>query len=199
MHRLKLNSAFDRLFTLLPRLAGAAEVFDWGCGQGMASGVLLDYLATHRLPLVPARFTLIEPSELALSRAADHVGLLTDAPVRRLAQRADSVLPTMLVTNPNVVKIHLFSNLLDMTSVDLAAVARTIQATQQGLNVFVCVSPTINALRDARLTQFAANFAGARLLSKRTDSLTGKVFGIRAMQPQQRTICRNEVIFSVQR
>lgn len=198
MHRLKLNSALDQLFAVQPGLVGVAEVIDWGCGQGLASGVLLDYVRHHQIALTLNRFTLIDPSELALSRAADHLGLLTHVPVRRLAQKADSVFTTTLATNPGIPKIHLFSNLLDMTSVDLGAIARTIRKTQRGLNVFVCVSPTINPVRDARLSALAAYFPTARVLSKRSQSLTGQVFGIRAMQPQFRTICRNEVLFSVQ-
>lgn len=73
------------------------------------------------------RFTLIEPSELALSRAADHLQLLTDVPVRRLLLKADGLPGSVLTTDPDKVKIHLFSNLLDMPEVDYATIAQTIR------------------------------------------------------------------------
>lgn len=44
MHRLKLDSAFDELFTRAGKRTDGIEVVDWGCGQGLASGVLLDYI-----------------------------------------------------------------------------------------------------------------------------------------------------------
>lgn len=202
MHRIKLDSAFEVLTDQLSGIRGPIEVIDWGCGQGLASGVLLDFVQLHGLALDIRRFTLIEPSTFALNRAVDHLHILQDSQpfvVRSFNQTADSLSPSLMQTNPQAVKIHLFSNLLDMPTVDYKAIARTIRQSQRGLNLFVCVSPLIgHSGRDPRLEAFRQEFATARSLSVRTTSLLGLVFLIRAMRPGLWPIQRNESIFSVQ-
>ncbi|GAB2596471.1 hypothetical protein [Spirosoma areae] len=200
MHQIKLNSAFGKLSSLSAFPVGRAEVIDWGCGQGLASGVLLDY-ARHQLPgLIVSRFTLIEPSALALSRADDHLRVLpaNGATIRTLLHRADALPGKLVQTDPAQVKIHLFSNLLDMTEVDYTAIAHTIKTTQKGLNLFVCVSPAIAEFRNKRLREFRDQFVKARTLSDRTDGFTGSVFGIYKKAYLPYSIKRTECLFTVQ-
>lgn len=198
MHRLKLISAFDALFSQLKPGRQQLDVIDWGCGQGLASGVLLDYVGQHRLALTPARFTLIEPSALALSRAADHLSLLTSAPVRRLLHTADGLPNALLTTDPAKVKLHLFSNLLDMEVVNYAMIARTIKTTQTGQNWFVCVSPAIIDFRNRRLREFRGLFTQPTTLSDRTDCLPGQVFSMGKCAYITYSVKRTECLFTVQ-
>lgn len=201
MHRIKLESAFQVLLPQLRSLTGPVEVVDWGCGQGLASAVLLDFCRQHNLALNIRRVTLIEPSVLAINRAQDHLMVMTghqDLIIRRCNQTADSLSPALLNTNPQAVKIHLFSNLLDMLTVDYRAIARTIRQSQKGKNLFVCVSPlTGNYSQNARLEAFRQEFAQNRSLSVRTTSLSGLVYVVNAKRIMQRSIQRNESIFSV--
>ena len=45
------------------------EIIDWGCGQGVATLTLLDFLDERKLLGRLNAITLIEPSEIALKRA----------------------------------------------------------------------------------------------------------------------------------
>lgn len=202
MHRFKLDSAFAKFFETVGNLSAAPlEIIDWGCGQGLASGVLIDYIREHGLSLAVSRVTLIEPSELALNRADSHLSLLLgsgDTAVRAINQNADIMTSVRLKTDPQAVKIHLFSNLLDMTDVDYTAIARTIKASQAGMNWFICVSPTITWSRDQRLGAFRNQFGSARTLSERTNSLSGSVYRVLNKRYTVQTIHRNECLFTVQ-
>ena len=200
MHRLKLDSAFEALFANMGELPAGIEVVDWGCGQGMASGVLLDYIRQHGIGMTIRRFTLIEPAKLTLSRAVDHLSVLAGerAVIKMLHDKADKVSPSLLVTNPEAVKIHLFSNLLDMCEVDYQAIARRIIASQRGLNLFLCVSPAITDFRNQRLRAFRDQFPSARTLSQRTDSFQGNVLSIYRKVYAPYSVKRTECIFSVQ-
>ena len=50
---------------------------DWGCGQGMASMTLLEYLNDNKISQSISQITLIEPSQIALKRASLHVSKFT--------------------------------------------------------------------------------------------------------------------------
>lgn len=199
MHRMKLDSAFEALFRHLT-LTTPVDVFDWGCGQGLATGVLLDFSRQHGLALPIRQISLIEPSLFAMTRAIEHLHVLgVKADVRTFNQTAESISPVMVKSSGRTIKLHLFSNLLDMLTVDYRAIAQTIRQSQPGQNLFVCVSPlTGSPTRNAQLERFRNEFADHLLISARTDSLAGLMFGIRAMRPMVRTVKRNESVFSVQ-
>lgn len=202
MHRIKLESAYAQFFSTVGSLSNASlEIIDWGCGQGLASGVLIDYLREQSLPLSISRVTLIEPSKLALSRAVDHLSVLMEEEriaVRTINQNADVLTSMSLTTDAEAIKIHLFSNLLDMNEVDYTAIARTINSSQAGKNWFVCVSPTINQYRDKRLGAFRSQFGSANTLSERTDSLSGSIYRVLAKRHMIQLVFRNECLFTVQ-
>ena len=72
MHKEKLLSAFSN-FPFDDITDCDIELFDWSCGQGMASMVLLEYLKDKEYKLRIRSVTLSEPSEIALKRASLHV------------------------------------------------------------------------------------------------------------------------------
>ncbi|WP_461101634.1 hypothetical protein [Spirosoma koreense] len=202
MHRLKLDRAFTKFFTTVGDLSAAPiEIIDWGCGQGLGSGVLIDYIREHALPLSLSRVTLVEPSKLALNRAIDHLTVLLGddkTEIRSFNQNADILASIQLSTDSRAVKIHLFSNLLDMPHVDYTAIARTIRATHSGENWFVCVSPAIADFRNRRLREFRDQFATARTLSDRTDHFVGNVYRVNRKAYLPYSIKRTECLFTVQ-
>ena len=91
------------------------EVYDWGCGQGIASVVLLE-----RLPSISPKVTLIEPSKIALERAALHVNWMrNDVLIETILKDIDSVLFEDFRSSVQANRIHLFSNILDVTFFNL--------------------------------------------------------------------------------
>ena len=113
------------------QLNGTIEIVDWGCGQGIGSATIVDVIKQHDLFQWLKRVTLIEPSVHALNRAVHNVAKLThntveiDAKNKYLpANGADSedTLTSVGYNYANI--IHVFSNILDVREIDLAAVTR---------------------------------------------------------------------------
>lgn len=71
MHKAKLWSAFEKI--PFDTISNPIEIIDWGCGQGLASFLLKEYMITNRIELDITSVTLIEPSELTLKRASLHI------------------------------------------------------------------------------------------------------------------------------
>lgn len=195
MHRHKLNRAFAELFKDTTLHGKSIEVVDWGCGQAFASCVLIDFIREQNINLDINRFTLIEPSRPALTRGNEHIEAIYQRQPKPetvlVNDRADNLLSSQIKTNGNSIKLHLFSNLLDICTLDLLKVANTIKQSQTGLNYFVCVSP-INGLR---LKTFSEMFLGATLLSAKSNSILANVFRPSAMRKVAHTISRVEYIF----
>ena len=158
MHKAKLVSAFSHF--PFGRIEGSnIEVFDWGCGQGMASIVLLEYQKEQALPLKINRITLIEPSEIALKRASLHVRhLAPEIEIKTILKEFDSLTEEDVISSNNKVKLHLFSNILDVEAFSMQHLIDLINLTQKGTNFFVCVSPYINDVKTARFDSFARGF-----------------------------------------
>ena len=130
------------------------EIYDWGCGQGLASYILLE-----QNPQIKPNITLIEPSELALKRASLHVNMFVPkSNITTINKDIDSLNHKDFNTNSLSIKVHLFSNILD---IDLFSMTNLIQLVKQsfsGTNYFICVSPYVNIAKTNRLTNFMEAF-----------------------------------------
>jgi hypothetical protein len=160
MHEAKMKNACASLFPhLLKHGNSALEIIDYGCGQGLASVVLLNELQAVDFPVPQvASITLIEPSPVTLNRA---VAFLKSMRVLRSRQcELDNLADSALSTQSKSVKVHLFSNILDMgdDAFNIEQLANTIKASQSGVNYFICVSPSINTHCNARIDRFASFF-----------------------------------------
>ena len=158
MHKAKLESAFLHFpFDLLEK--SDIEVFDWGCGQGMASIVLLEYLKKQGIHLTISKITLIEPSEIALKRASLHIRhFASETPVKTVLRELESLTKDDVCSSNDKVKLHLFSNILDVEAFSMQHLIDLISETQKGTNYFICVSPYINDLKTARFDSFVDGF-----------------------------------------
>ena len=66
MHFAKMQSALDSPYPYATR--GKIDLIDWGCGQGIATMAYLDRFGRDNINMI----VLIDPSEIALKRAALH-------------------------------------------------------------------------------------------------------------------------------
>ncbi len=197
MHRHKLNQAFCELFTDRSLHGQSVEIIDWGCGQAFASCVLIDFIREKNIILDIFRFNLIEPSRAALIRGSEHI----DAIYQRipkpetalLNERADNISENQLHTSPTAIKIHLFSNLLDIYNISLQNVAQSIRQSQTGTNYFVCVSPLNYG--SSRLKAFYEMFPSATLLSAKSDSSVTEIFRPSAMRKVSHSVSKIQFIF----
>jgi 2-polyprenyl-3-methyl-5-hydroxy-6-metoxy-1,4-benzoquinol methylase len=134
------------------------HIIDWGCGQGLATISLLDYF-NESMELFK-KVTLIEPSELAIKRASLHVQKLnSNIDILTIHKDLDSLTSTDFIQDSFNVKVHLFSNILDIDLFSLTQLVELIKKTFYGENYFVCASPFVNTLKTSRLDSFVKSFS----------------------------------------
>lgn len=94
-------------------------IVDHGCGQGLALLLLFDKFGEDIVQIVD-RIILIEPSEIALERA-NHIANLCfpEANIELVNKEFDDLDQEDLDLNDETTKIHLMSNVLDVSSYDL--------------------------------------------------------------------------------
>lgn len=141
MHQAKLNTAYKSYPNLGEIVSGEVEVFDWGCGQGIATICLLDFFKRERKTPKIKKVTLIEPSVPAVTRAKDIIKCICeDVEICVVNKVFDKLIEKDFVSN-NLPKIHLFSNILDVDLFDLPKFISLFQKVFKGVNHFLCVGP----------------------------------------------------------
>lgn len=159
MHEAKMLSAL-RKFPLEELDGKNIEIFDWACGQGLASIILHEYVSNQDVNINIKNVVLIEPSEIALKRAALHVRHFNSkCQLKTILKDLDSVNNGDLNSDNTAIKIHLFSNILDVDGFSMDHLISIIEETQKGENFFVCVSPYITDVKTARIDKFVQHFA----------------------------------------
>lgn len=143
MHQSKLKIAFNAMLGKV-RLPSRINIVDWGCGQGLGTLVLLDYLKETGYECLVDNVILIEPSSLALEYAhlyvskrlsAQRTGIkvvnkyFSDLEISDLQMEGDSAV------------IHLYSNILDVEGIDIKDLALWLKCFRQRENYVVCASP----------------------------------------------------------
>lgn len=137
------------------------DIIDWGCGQGLATISLFDYFNQNLESF--KKVTLIEPSELAIKRASLHVQkLIKDIDILTIHKDLDSLTSNDFIKDSFNVKVHLFSNILDIDLFSLTQLVELIKTTFYGENYFVCVSPFVNTLKTSRIDSFVKSFSMER-------------------------------------
>ena len=157
MHKAKLDSAFQT--TTNKFKDNSIEIIDWGCGQALASMVFFEFLTNNQISTNISQIILIEPSELCLKRGALHVvkyNIVNN--IKTINKYIDDLIPLDIKTNNTNIKIHLFSNILDVEKFSIAKLASLITATQKGRNYFICISPSITNERTDRVDAFKRHF-----------------------------------------
>ena len=156
MHAAKLHYAFEH-FQQYIKEAKRVELIDYGCGQGMASLCYHDYINNANPSQEVSRVILIEPSELALSRASLLCSrFYPNAEVVTINRDLDNLTEKDIELSESFPTIHLFSNILDVESFNIGNLAQLVKSKSTGDNEYVIVSPIQNASRMKRLKDFVA-------------------------------------------
>lgn len=122
----------------LPR--GEMEIIDYGCGQGLASFLFIQKMS-HLQKLRVKNVTLIEPSLIALNRAEKLLRCpVPHAELRIINKYLDEVALNELDFSQDRVKLHLFSNILDVDGFDEFELFSKILCSK-GAHIFLAVSP----------------------------------------------------------
>jgi len=170
MHKAKLYNSFDTVIEELNHKT--INVIDYGCGQALASSLLIDYIKENSFDIDISNINLIEPSTVALSRGVLHIDVLKDnhINIKAINKDIDSLIEDDLIFDNGNITLHLFSNILDVKFFDLDIFIEKISNSQNGLNYFISVSPNIGDSRNNRLDifyQYFNNNFDIDLISKR--------------------------------
>jgi len=155
-HQAKIYAALSKIKNLAEIVGSEYSIIDWGCGQGLATICMFDYL--HKIDVTNAvkKIVLIEPSELALKNAVLHTSIYGIGEIVSVNKYLDDVTVEDIKTDTSVT-IHLFSNILDIEGFSLKQLAQTIGASASGEHYFICVSPIYS--NDHRIEAFYNYFA----------------------------------------
>ena len=126
MHAAKLNYAFEHLQQYIKE-AKEVELIDYGCGQGMASICYHDFIKNVNPSQEISRVTLIEPSEMALSRASllcSH--FYPNAEIVTVNKDFENLSEKDIELSSSIPTIHLFSNILDVESYEIEKIAQLV-------------------------------------------------------------------------
>lgn len=158
MHKAKLNEAFDCINKNV-FANSEIEIIDYACGQGLASICFKDYFQNVNV----AKIVLIEPSTMCLRRAALHVlksYRINENNISTINKYLDDLILQDIYTEQQNIKVHLFSNILDMAgdNFDLNRLTNLIRNRFSGVNYFICVSPYIDNSVPEKFDKFLNSF-----------------------------------------
>ena len=156
---------------------------DWGCGQGVASAVVLDYLRSRSYHVEIKAVRLIELVKPALDRALGIVNKYQlSSPCDVLAVEWDREGMAALCDNlpEGVPVLHLFSNILDVIGLDIEGVREKVEKMRGGRRSYVLsVGPDMITKRSSppQLLEFLKSFEKPQLLHIYPNSGTGRIYG----------------------
>ena len=149
MHQAKVMSALEDPFP--EQFDSKISLIDWGCGQGLASMVFMDKYGAEKIK----KIILIEPSELALRRAALHCKKYApDVPLQTICKEFDELSTEDIHLVDTETTVHLFSNVLDMESYSVDHLVNTVRSMLEGVSYFICISPYIDDIRTGKINTF---------------------------------------------
>lgn len=157
MHKAKLDAAFKSLPEIASTFSDEIEIYDWGCGQGIASICLLDYLQSKNIGYKIKSINLIDPSACATKRAVDVISCYDNSITINTVNKVFDDLAVEDFAVNSTKKLHLFSNILDVETFDLAQFTNLFQQLFHGFNLFVCVGPYYS--NNKRVDEFIAAVA----------------------------------------
>lgn len=143
MHQEKLKIAFDAMLEKVT-IPSRINIVDWGCGQGLGSMVLLDYLKERGHDVSVDNVILIEPSALSIEYAELYLStkLKGQGTCIKVVNKYFSDLQNDdLQMDGESTVIHLYSNVLDVENIDIKDLALWLKAFRQRENYVVCASP----------------------------------------------------------
>jgi hypothetical protein len=204
MHYHKLISAFRS--TQFENIAGRnIEIIDWGSGIATASCILIDYLIEKNIVLNVERITLIEPSIYATNKGCEllkkifqdnqDVGNI----IKVVNKSLDDLACDDFETNSSSIKVHLFSNIIDVQGIDLNHLYSVLTNCFQGINRIICISPYNDPPDRIRLDNFFTlfNLENLKYIVESSDDITGEIFLYNGWQFRKKVIKRHEKQFTI--
>ena len=139
-HYNKLMHSFKNLGSEFLNLK-EIDIIDYACGQGIGAFLYHQFLRENKIEQKIRKITLIEPSEISLKRAALHLECVNVeaqiVTINKFLGDLDKydIIPTDRTT------LHIFSNIIDIESIDLFELSNYVKSKINKLSHIICVSP----------------------------------------------------------
>ena len=174
MHKAKCHVAYNNF--PFSSLKDGFEIYDWGCGQGLATVCLIDFLKTRNLLHLVKKITLEELSIAALQRAELHVKCATEGKIT--VETINKGLPVVVASSNSITKIdakhsiaiHLFSNIIDIELIDLKQLASLITSSGK-YHCAMCIGPAHR--NERRIDAFCSYFSNPKSIFDYTTTELG--------------------------
>lgn len=175
MHKEKCQVAYKNF--PFSSLKDGFEIYDWGCGQGLATVCMIDFLKTNNLLHLVKRITLEELSIAALQRAELHLKCATGGiiPVEIINKGLPVVIPSSnsitKIETKHSIAIHLFSNIIDIELIDLKRLASLVTSSGK-YHYAMCIGPANR--NERRIDAFCRYFSNPQRIYDYTTTELGK-------------------------
>ncbi len=157
MHEAKLQYAFEHLSDDFINHQ-TIDIIDYGCGQAIGTICYADFLRKNGLSQQVRRVVLIEPSEIALKRAALHVSrFFPQAEIVTCLKGFDDLEEDDLCVDEEIPTLHILSNVIDLADdyFNLERFVGLINQCSIGDNHYLCIEPHFDyEEKDGRLERF---------------------------------------------
>lgn len=165
MHQIKCRAALQNF--PFKDISDSVQIVDWGCGQGFGSYCTIRAFLEHNKAQWIRNITLIEPSLCALRKAVNNINSITGGRVNIIERQQycpgngtkDEV---NSIDYPCRNVIHIFSNILDIQSVDIQRLSK-ICATSSCKVFILCMGPVNSNVY--RIDQFCSIFGQQKYFS----------------------------------
>ena len=168
MHQAKLDYSFK--FLPAQFIDGKEiDIVDYGCGQCIGVMCYSDYLKSIGKKQGVHSITLIEPSKIALDRAVLHArGFFPEAKIIAINKCLNDLQCEDISDYSDIHKLHIFSNVLDISDIDIDKVSLLIKKSFIGYNQFVSVGSSRggDSYSDVRITEFTHLFNSLNAILK---------------------------------
>lgn len=157
MHEAKLQYAFEHLSDDFINHQ-TIDIIDYGCGQAVGTICYADFLHKNGFSQQVRRVVLIEPSEIALKRAALHAScFFPQAEIITCLKGFDDLEEDDLCVDEEIPTLHILSNVIDLADdyFDLERFVGLINQCSIGDNHYLCIEPHFDyEEKDERLERF---------------------------------------------
>ncbi len=136
-HMKKLNLLFKSYINRLKLDDEDFEVFDYGCGQGLATISMMEHLTFEKFARLK-KITLIDYSPFILELAKEYVRRVYETIRKKYDLNSDCIIVSVEAYMPSIKRdflhppieypsvVHLFSNILDIPTIDLEKLSQSI-------------------------------------------------------------------------
>jgi hypothetical protein len=200
-HIAKLKLAFEQI-QMSDFHGKQVEVFDWGCGQALATLCFLEkYLSSDNRIDSIVKIHLIEPSQMSLTNGRNFIEnnfQVNEKQINSICKGIDDINVSEILKSDSPIQVHLMSNILDVDKFDIDKFIKAHSSQTTRRKYYICVSPNYKRAKDrvSRFYEGMNSCCNVKLISKEDSTIRAKIFNVKKNEFVDRYVTRFQIIFS---